>query len=462
MATGKDLNQKFLGNIDEQLRVMLESGKVESELSDNVIDLGGNGTEFIRTEDEDKYKAIYELKNYLEFNTFKIDETYEIPGIEIQGEREKISLYIKKDDISKIADKAEEFEKLLGIKLPSQIYQCKTKYATEKIPGTNLDIPRPKLMSETTEQYEEYLSALYSKENIDPEPTPDSIGRMPYLHEKVEYRTANTIKDQYVSEYYTHYIKELTLGQMPARKTSGSRKNNRIKDDDELTVRESDDLERTPLGQKIGAGLTSFENVFKNGSTWQKIRHGAIGTLIGGGVLFFAYTNPVAAASLGVFVGAGLLAGKGLQKLCRFLKEKKDDWLYGKKRSDDDDEEPDLDDDEPENEPPRPTNPPRTENPNPPQRQDPPRQQTVIPEELDSFLDEAGINVEQYREIERRVSAAENELSALTPGTPEYAAKQAELSTLKEQQKDQLQVIEVLLEEMLKGVNAVKTGGRNL
>ena len=187
MATGKKLNQRFLESIDEERRIILEEGEKESELSGNVIDVCRDGTEFIRVEDEEKYNAINELKNYLEFSSFKLDETYEIPGIEIPDADEKINLYIKKDDISKIADKAEIFETLLGIKLPAQIYQCKTRYANEKVPGTNMEIPRPKLMSETTEQYEEYLKSQYSQEDIEPVPTPDNIGRMPYPHEQVEY-----------------------------------------------------------------------------------------------------------------------------------------------------------------------------------------------------------------------------------------------------------------------------------
>lgn len=462
MATGKKLNQRFLESIDEERRIILEEGEKESELSGNVIDVCRDGTEFIRVEDEEKYNAINELKNYLEFSSFKLDETYEIPGIEIPDADEKINLYIKKDDISKIADKAEIFETLLGIKLPAQIYQCKTRYANEKVPGTNMGIPRPKLMSETTEQYEEYLKSQYSQEDIEPVPTPDNIGRMPYPHEQVEYRSSNAIKDKYISEYYSLYIEELMLSQIPSRAQRSGRRNNRINDDDEFIVRESDDLERTPLGQKIGTGLTSFQNVFKSASTWQKIRHGAIGTLIGGGVLYFAYTNPIAAVSLGLMIGTGVLLGKGLQHLGRFIKEKKDNWLYGPKIPQDTGGH-EQNDNEPANRPPAPA--PQSDSDSPSQNPQPRAQQqsqTVIPEELDEFLNEAGINITQYREIERRINVAEHELSALIPGSTEYTTKQIEIASLKEQQKDQLQVIEVLLEDMLQNVNAVKAGGMNL
>lgn len=462
MATGKKLNQRFLESIDEERRIILEEGEKESELSGNVIDVCKDGTEFIRVEDEEKYNAINELKNYLEFSSFKLDETYEIPGVEIPDADEKINLYIKREDISKIADKAEKFETLLGIKFPAQIYQCKTRYANEKVPGTNMEIPRPKLMSETTEQYEEYLKSQYSQEDIEAEPTPDNIGRMPYPHEQVEYRNSNTIKDKYLSEYYSLYIEDLMLSEIPSRVQNGGRKNNRINDDDELVVRESDDLERTPLGQKIGAGLTSFENFFKSASTWQKIRHGAIGALVGGGALFFTYTNPVAAVSLGVMIGTGVLLGKGLQRLGKFLKEKKDNWLYGPKIPQGTNE-PTQDEDEPANRPPAPAEEPDRDSPRQdPQPSAPQQPQTVIPEELDEFLNEAGINITQYREIETRINVAEHELSTLVPGSPEYTEKQIEIASLKEQQKDQLQVIEVLLEEMLKNVNSVKTGGMNL
>lgn len=480
MATGKDLNHIFLEKMDKKREDYLSRGKTESELSGNVVDVSGNNTEFVSNDDLESFKAINELKNYLEFSTFNPDETYEIPGVKVyqRNREQRVPLYIRKADIGKIADKAEEFEDLLDIKLPAQIYQFQDRYYGDKVPGTNIDIPRPKLMSETGDQYEEYLRSVYEQEDIEPEPSPDGIGRLPYIHEQVDYSIENVLDESFFSEYYLDMQREERLGEMFPNSRTG-RPNNRIDEDDEYTVRESDDLERTPLGQKIGATLTTFENTFKNASTWQKLRHAAIGTLVVGAGCFFAYTNPLAVGTLVVAGGLGTIGGFALKKLVGFVKKKANNWLYGREIEDVPEEEhPPIENTPPTptGEPPQPSRRPNpqgsgsgsgsgapTPTPGPAPQPQPQTPQTPIPQELDAYFSEAGLNIEQYREIERRIQVAENELSILIPGSPSYQSKQQEIAELKKQQKEELGVIEVLLEDLLSNLKYNNNGqGRQL
>lgn len=483
MSTGRKLNNRFLENIDKQREKLLENGQNESLLSGNVIDVSGDNTAFVKEDEKDIYDAINNLKSYLEFNTFSFDETYEIPGVKIKenNAQVKVNLYIRKEDIGKIAEEAEKFESLLGIELPAQIYQFKSKYQKININGELDDIPRPKLMSETSDQYEEYLANFYSNHNIEPTPNANGVGREAYPHEQIDFKVNNSINENFRSEYYLDYIRGEHLrilwpghnrDESQTNNNQPQRRNNRIEDDDELTVRESDEIEKTPLGQKIGAGLTSFENFFKSGSNWQKIKTGAIGALLVSGGAFLVYSSPVAALVTGGAILGGVALGKGLKKAGKFLSNKLKNFLYGEKIEKTDDEDKDLDHDhEPTRKPTRQQEPPQpSSSPEPTPQQNPPRQnptqkpapRSVIPPEFDYYFEEAGINVEQYREIENRIALVNQELQSLTPGTPEYQAKTNQLSTLKQQQKEQLLIMEELMEEMLKGVENIKTGGRTI
>lgn len=483
MSTGRKLNQKFLENIDKQRDKILESGQIESQLSGNVIDVSGNNTAFIKEDDQDKYNAINNLKSYLEFNTFALEETYEIPGVTIKenNAQTRVKLYIRKEDIGKIAEEAEKFEALLGIELPAQIYQFKSKYKQININGELDDIPRPKLMSETPEQYEQYLSDFYNNHNIKPTQNPNGIGREPYPHEQIDFKINNSINENFHSEYYLDYIREEHLrilwpgqnrGQSQAN-NQPQRRNNRINDDDELTVRESDDLEKTPLGQKIGAGLTSFANFFKSGSNWQKIKTGAVGALLVSGAGFLVYSSPIAALVTGGAILGGVAIAKGIRKPINFLREKINSFLYGPKIEKDDDE-PEIEQPTRQQTPPVPTPQPSTQEPQQPGRQSPQNpistpeptpapvqsQKSVIPPEFDYYFEEAGINIEQYREIEKRIAVVNLSLQNLVPGTPEYQTTMIQLNNLKQQQKEQLLIMEELMEEMLKGIKDIKNGGK--
>ncbi len=497
MATGKELNQSFLKNIDELRENILRDGMNESKLSGNVVDVSGNNTAFVTNDDLDKFRAINALKNYLEFSTFKPEHTYEIYGaiIKEDGKEKATTLFIREEDITKVADMADEFEKLLGIKLPAQIHQAKTKYAKSVVPGTTSMAPRAKLMSESDKQYEEYLEQFYEDLNLPKEENVDGVGRKPYVHETIDYRTSDAVAPNYTSEYYLRRF-AIDKAQSLAAAAANDRgaQNNRIEDGDRLTVRESDDVEKTPLGRKIGSALNSFDTFFKNQAMWKKIRIGAIGGIAGAGAICFAVSNPpVAVAALygGALIGGTLYLSK---KVGKWAQKKINDWLYGpeleKDRAPQNPENPEPQQTQQQTPPTPPTPPvPPVNSPVPPvnqpssdaaaagapgapstpptggpgpDQQPPVQNPVVIPEQLDQFLAEAGINMEQYREIERRIAVAETELAGTMLNTQAYQIKAAELATLKKQLRDQLLVIEGLMDEMLKDFNIQKSGGRSL
>lgn len=482
MATGKDLNKTFLKLIDEKRESILNAGLLESTLSGNVTDVSGNNTAFVVNDDMDTYRAINDLKNYLEFSSFHPDHTYDICGVGYveDGKGKNTSLMIRDEDIAKIADHADDYERLLGIKFPAQIHQMKSKYANSVITGTSVAYPRPKLMSESTQQYEDYLESVYASANIPKKDNIDGIGRQPYPHEQIDFRVDDKQNPAFASEYYLHRYTEERKKAMGAN-NRGQAQNNRINSGDRLTINESDDVENTPLGRKVGSALNSFDTFFKNESMWRKVRIGAIGCLGGAGLIAVAMANP--ALSAGVLVGGGVisLAAFAGFKLKDAFNKKVHDWLYGpelpkqepKQESESRAPQPPAQAPVPPVQPTAPTGTPvppvqpaaSTGTPVPPvQRPSAPAPQkpTIIPEQLDNFLNEAGINMEQYRDIERRVLVAKSELASLDPSSPDFQTKTSEVAELKRQQKDQLMVIEGLMDEMLRDFNVQKNEGRGL
>lgn len=474
MATGKDLNKDFLNNVDAQIRELLNNGQTESTLSGNVVDVSGNNSCFVVRGEEDKFNALYALKNYLEFSTFQLEHTYEIFGAVVNenGREKVVSLFVREEDMAKLAAKADDYERLLGIRFPAQIHQFKARYAHSVIPGTNAPIPRPKLMSESDKDYEDFLEQTYADLNIEKKENVDGIGRRPYLHEQIDFRESDEFNEAYTSENYIRRFRAdraQSLGQQP--NVGRARGNNRIGDNDRLTIRESEDVERTPLGRKIGSSLNSFDTFFKNEPLWRKIRLGALGGLAVGAVGVVAFSNPplaVAAIWGAGVIGGGIFLGKKIQKI---VSKKLNDWLYG----------PVLEQEERQEEPtpqraPEPPQQPRRQAERPPvppveddfqpepplRRPQPESQSTIVPEALDSFLKDAGMNMEQYREVENRVRVVEDELRRLTPGSVEYQLKDQELAVLKQQQREQLEVIEGLLQEMFHDFNIGKEEGRSL
>jgi len=468
--TGKELNKKLLEQIDEEIERLFEKGQNQATLSNDVIDVLEDGSKFISREDLEKYDALSGVKNILEFTEYDEESTYDIPGVHIpDGSTYKVSpLYVRKNDVHSFISYATDVEENYGIIFPSQLFQEKRAYIGKFIDDARREnfLPEIKLMSQTDEEYENYLENFYGPGAK--VPMDDGLGgRRPYIHEMIDFKKGNTYhpEEPFVSEYYQYRLDEdrlNQLGQLGSHSSSIGAHNNPIPDGEDLTVLESEDYERTPLRQKIGCSLGSFENYFKNSANFSKLRIFAIGGSGIGIVGYLAYLFPPYAAFAGAAIGIGVLY-KFITSARKKVREAEDDYLFG---------------------PPLPTSEPQTNNPSPTgtqtgqAQQQPPSQpsssqgqqqsqpqpgnsgqdqSSPIPSELDGFLHDSGFNIQVFREIERRKKVAESELLNLVVGSSEYIEKENEILKLSEQLKEQLLIIASLTEDF---VNSYQTSQR--
>lgn len=509
MNDKKRLNDKLLSDLAEQ-QAQIISSEVQNQESNAA--------------DDEKITIINELANYFNFDKFDAHETFEIPGVQLKNGK-FIKIYVKEEDITNIADKAEKYEKTLGIKFPAQIYQFQTKHLGETIPGTNTPVPRPKLMSETNNQYEEYLKTIYANEGISVKAAPDNIGRNPYPHEQINYKKTNKVNYDYYSEYYLNYQSatryDILRNQTP--QSNGQRKaNNRIRPGEKLTVKDSELVEKTPLGQKIGRGLTTLGTTISNPNFWAKFKVAACGLLVATGIGFAIFSNPALAAGIAVgalSIGGGLLLGK---KIKNSFSRKINNWLYGKpiEESDtyDDLEEPTVaysqnygkDYEKTQSNEPQPPKPSQEQNyektqsdePQPTKLSTEPEDNTqnyipkdpyqnnvtayeshdhnekvkiypaetsetpVQPEDTDvimceSFINEAAQNMKDLRDIRARIKVEQEILKNYDSQSPEYQDRVAKLNVLQQQEGELLSIVETLLNDVI-GTEEVVKGGRNL
>lgn len=318
MNEKKRLNDKLLSNLAEHQAKILSNNIQNQEPS---------------AAEQEEINLINELANYLNFDKFNAHETFEIiPGVQLNNGK-FIRFFIKEEDITNLADKAEKYEKALGIRFPAQVYQFQTKNLDEKIPGTNTPIPRPKLVAETNNQYEEYLKSIYKNEGISVKAAPDNIGRSPYPHEQINFKKTNKVNSDYYSEYFLNYqsaVRTENLRNQTPQSNESIRKNNRIRSGENLTVKDSELVEKTPLGQKIGHGLTTLQTTTSNPNFWAKFKVAACGLLIATGIGFAIISNPALTAGIAagaIAVGGGVFLGK---KIKNSLSRKINNWLYGK------------------------------------------------------------------------------------------------------------------------------------
>lgn len=333
-VNGKNLNILFAEYID------LEQDKLFKKC-ENLK--GGPNTELVGTDkyvlkDEyDYYKKLMDLNHYLVFEDVDKNEVYEIElpiNTKLLGKTvEKI--YINKSTATQFADIAEDLETSLGenFKFPAELYQLKSEYVNENLPGKDKPAPKPKFYSETTEQYEERLQNHYGKTTTSDE---ENEFRDPYVHEQINYREENEVNNGFTSDYYQkaqeNHTKKVLEGAR-GTKPGGEKLNGKM-------IIKNEEI-NPEFNFRIGQILKTPINFFKDGNTKRRL-----GYLLGGGLAFAALSSAVI-ANPGLLVIGGGLAVPGISAVLANKANKKwnvrgkiekwiDDFLYGKQR----DEEP--------------------------------------------------------------------------------------------------------------------------
>src|SRR5699024_9160823 len=118
-------------------------------------DISGNGTAFIKPEDQEKYDTLQQLLSWLDFERYEADKTYIIPGLTIKGIKDSkgkelnMTICISEDNIEKIINNEDKYTKLY-IKFPEQIYQY--KYKEDLVPEKTYKAPRQRLVEERADE----------------------------------------------------------------------------------------------------------------------------------------------------------------------------------------------------------------------------------------------------------------------------------------------------------------------
>lgn len=498
---GKIRNSRILNLINTEFENILNGANTNStQFTNDTVEKNGVR---IKTEDEEKYDAIVKLKNYLEHKSMIPESTYVIPGVEYyEGGRKVLGVIsLPKSDAQKLAEEAEDFERLLGIKFPAQVYQLKSKYRDSKVPGYDMPIPEPRLLSETNEEYENRLKATYETVNHTADLIADTEIRSPYPHERVNYRENDELNNNYESDYYQYYrfhatrrnTQQQTQGQdntqtqatgspdtHPGQNNDNNPPHPTLNENEPQIVTESEDYDRTPLWQRIGGFLHRSGSTIKNPGNHQKLKVLALlGAGTAGGIALFLNpaTQPVAIAAIGV--GAIYAGIKGAKKLAdKKIAPKLRDLFFGKRR-----EEPAQQ--QTQGQQPTPT---RQPNPVPTQTQtqgQPSQQQTQgqpqpqptptptgdqqtgnppapqdnftdIPQRLEDFLNAMNIEMPDLRETRAAIINLQDEIRTLEqidPNSPQLPLKYGELQHLTNNFKNLLQMISERTREMMEELN---------
>lgn len=464
MDQKKRLNETLIIRVQAIREKVLKDGLAESQISNNVENVSQSqnpaDAAYVKNEDKELYGAINELLGYISFSSFKADETYDIPGvtIKINTTKEKIpNIAVKQDNIEKLAKSAKKFESLLGIKFPDQIYQF--NHQQENIPGLNFVAPRPKFISESDEEYEQFLENYYTSNGLQKEEL-SGIWRKAYKHEQVDYKKDKIVVDEtYQSEYYKKNLQEKVAQKNPNPSKQGGPKNQKAKKGEQLKIVDSElEDQKLPFWQKVGLGKTSIGANIKSGSNWQKIRLLGAGALLTTGVCYAAVANPGMAlglAATGGAIGLGVFIAKKLKPQVEKFKNWVNDALYGKPITNN---EP-TDDGESKETPPK-----ETQEPSAPSEEQSHQVDPLVADEFAKFIEDAGFEdeIRNYKENKNRIIVLENEMQGLDKTSEEYKQKAADLAKLKSIQKDQLKYWGELLKELSKIVRKESNGGPKL
>lgn len=418
------------------------------------IDKSGNGTAFIRPDDEDKYDAINQLISFLDCNNYDKNKTYIIPGLTIKGVKDnkgkerQMTLCLKEEDIETLLRNEDKYKKL-GVNFPAQIYQF--KYKDKNVPGKTFKAPRPRLITEGQDEYEAFLKNYYEQNGEQVKLINNGTNiREAYTHEKINYRKNNTIDQSFSSEYYrTYYQNELKKTQPQPQAH-----NNPAQTGQEYTFVDSEPGEKIPFPQKISGFFSSVKQFGSNGHLSSGIRTILGAALAVGAVGFIvtnAYTMPIAITAV-VGVGGGMLLIKPFKK----IKEKIKDFFYGKKIP----QQPQTPNNPTQQQGggtqttpptgtggngnptgggnPGGTNPSPQPSPTPSGATPPPTKDDNLTIQIESLLEEMGQSKNTYEDLNNRIKVLQTELQNIDPSSPEYQTKETTLKDLKDKQKQLL------------------------
>ena len=202
------VNKKINERINKEIEKMFDAGKTAHELSAkaDIKDIDGIG-KYILADDEEKYDALQRLSELIRFKNVPANELFKIDGLKmnVDGKEVAMPLVLPLSKFEVLSEQAEYLEKKLkdfNLKFPSELFRFQKRYKKENLPGKDYPPPKPQQFEMSDEDYEKYLETYYKNHGV--EKKEDGIAfRMPYPHEKIDYREGNEEKEDFTNEHFS-------------------------------------------------------------------------------------------------------------------------------------------------------------------------------------------------------------------------------------------------------------------
>ena len=312
--TGETLNNELLEEINKRCAQIFADGKsaVDNNTEANYKNYGTD--KYVLETDEEEYLCLMELANlFLSFKETPANEIYDLPNLKakIGGEERTFTLNVKVSQMESLANLAKKYERVFdkSIKLsfPSEVFQCLD--SSVKVPNAEYYPPKPKLVSETKDEYEKRIEEYYKMHGVEKEMRTDKEIRKPYPHEQVDYRNdPSKIEPSYESSYYSFQSAN-------AKKIKPAKpKNTRAEAGEPIVVTSSEALDDIPLSNGVGHGIKGIFGSLKNPDARKKVKYALIVTAAAALGITLVANVPIVAASL---------PAVGIYGLYRYLKKRK-------------------------------------------------------------------------------------------------------------------------------------------
>lgn len=416
---GQESNQKLISYLAARIELLTNEAKIYSEiagLEDEVKDIGNN--KFVKSEKYEEYELLSQLNGFIGFEKNPAEDTYEFKGFKYpQGKDDiKVSIFVSKENALKISKMGDKLERVLGVRLPAELYLL--KYKDDNMPGLDYKMPEPKTADKDRTAYETDLENYYKNHGVTKEANPTLGFRKPYPHEKINGRNgAPEMTDIPQEGYYTAVTEEIN-----------TKVNDMEHGDPGLQPGESQPITGVdlPLGQKIGRGLLRFKNFMTDKDVHKKFLKGLAIVGIGAAVVSLFATKPILALSIAAgagvgYVGTKLLAPGGV-KAWKAAKKKLKEWLFG----------PELTND--------------------PQQPQPEPEPTMTPEQINERIEQ--LQLEKFR-LEQENIQIDEALGRINEGDPQ----KAQLEQRKLQNNNRLASIEEEISSLLFNHDQERTTG---
>ena len=208
--SGSKLNEGLLNKLKSKTDSIIEDGRRnesapdKSSLEKLTITKEDGSTEeiYVTAKDKEVFGKINYIKEMLDFGEFEKSQLYDLPGgkITIGGNSSSFRMFLPVVDAPSIVGRIMDLKisEVIDIEFPQEFYRLNSyfKGPEAKMPDTDMEVPRPKKGDESIEEYEQFLEEEYKKHGIEKTPDSGTAWRMPYPHEKIDYKKELENKDK--------------------------------------------------------------------------------------------------------------------------------------------------------------------------------------------------------------------------------------------------------------------------